>query len=397
MANSFKKMKNNLFPLRPVPGRTVAHLDLDSFFVSVERLRNSSLQGRPILIGGTSDRGVVASCSYETRRYGVHAAMPMKLARQLCPEAIVIRGDMEAYSQHSRLVTDVIAARAPLYEKASIDEHYLDLTGMDRFFGCWKWASELRDTITKETGLPISFGLSVNKTVSKIATGQAKPNGKLQVAGEQVQPFLSPLSVKEIPGVGPKSFQLLRNMGVLTIEVLRMIPVELMRKVLGQEGGTIWEKAHGVDPTPVLPYCEQKSISTEKTFATDTTDVASLTRLLVAMTEGLTFELRKQGKLAGCLTVKIRYANFDTHTQQLQLPYTAADHVLIGKARELFTKLYNRRLLVRLLGVRLSHLVQGFQQIDLFEDTMEMASLYQAMDKIRFRYGEKAVQRAVGV
>ncbi|CAN5917763.1 DNA polymerase IV [soil metagenome] len=390
-------MKNNPYPLRLDPGRTVAHLDLDSFFVSVERLRNSALQGRPILIGGTSDRGVVASCSYETRRFGVHAAMPMKLARQLCPEATVIRGDMEAYSQHSRTVTDLIADRAPLYEKASIDEHYLDLTGMDRFFGCWKWTNELRDTITKETGLPLSFGLSVNKTVSKIATGQAKPNGKLQVAIEQVQPFLSPLSIREIPGVGPKSFQLLRNMGVPTIEVLRMIPVELMRKVLGQEGGTIWEKAHGVDPTPVVPYSEQKSISTEQTFATDTTDVTRLGNLLVAMTEGLAFELRKQGKLAGCITVKVRYANFDTHTQQLQLPYTAADHVLIGKARELFTKLYNRRLLVRLLGVRLSSLVHGFQQIDLFEDTVELTNLYQAMDKIRFRYGEKAVRRAVGV
>lgn len=390
-------MKNNSFPLRLDQNRTVAHLDLDSFFVSVERLRNSALQGRPILIGGTSDRGVVASCSYETRRFGVHAAMPMKLARQLCPEATVIRGDMEAYSQLSHTVTDLIADRAPLYEKGSIDEHYLDLTGMDRFFGCWKWTNELRDTIMKETGLPISFGLSVNKTVSKIATGQAKPNGQLQVAGEQVQPFLSPLSIREIPGVGPKSFQLLRNMGVPTIELLRMIPVELMRKVLGQEGGTIWEKAHGVDPTPVVPFSEQKSISTEQTFATDTTDVARLSNLLVSMTEGLAFELRKQGKLAGCLTVKVRYANFDTHTQQLQLPYTAADHVLIGKARELLGKLYNRRLLVRLLGVRLSHLVHGFQQIDLFEDTVELTNLYQAMDRIRFIYGEKAVRRAVGL
>ena len=390
-------MRNNTFTLPPEPGRTVAHFDLDSFFVSVERLRNSGLQGKPLLIGGASDRGVVASCSYEARRFGVHAAMPMKLARQLCPEATVIRGDMEAYSQYSRTVTDMIAQKAPLYEKASIDEHYLDLTGMDRFFGCWRWTSELRDTITKETGLPLSFGLSVNKTVSKIATGQAKPNGKLQVAGGQVQPFLSPLSIREIPGVGPKSFQLLRNMGVPTIEALRLIPVELMRKVLGKEGGTIWEKAHGVDPAPVVPYAEQKSISTEQTFATDTTDIARLGNLLVAMTEGLAFELRKQGKLAGCITVKIRYANFDTHTQQLQIPYTAADHVLIGKARELLARLYKRRLLIRLLGVRLSSLVQGFQQIDLFEDTVELTSLYQAMDKIRSRYGDKAVMRAVGL
>ena len=380
------------------PARTVAHFDLDSFFVSVERLRNSALAGKPIIIGGTSDRGVVASCSYETRQYGVHSAMPMKLARQLCPDAILIRGDMEAYSKYSRQVTEVIAARAPLYEKASIDEHYLDLTGLDRFFGCWQWTRELRRYITRETGLPISFGLSVNKTVSKIATGQAKPNGELQVVKGEVQPFLSPLSIRKIPGVGQKSYQLLRNMGVPTIEVLRLIPVELMQQVLGRENGiSIWQKANGVDPAPVVPYYEQKSISTEQTFATDTTDVAALNNLLVAMTEELAFELRKQGKLAGCLAVKIRYANFDTHTQQLTIPYTAADHLLIGKAKELFRKLYNRRLLIRLLGVRLSNLVPGFQQIDLFEDNSTLSNLYQAMDRIRFRYGTKAVGRASGV
>jgi DNA polymerase-4 len=391
-------MKKSTVPFLADAARTVAHFDLDSFFVSVERLRNSALAGKPIIIGGTSDRGVVASCSYETRHYGVHSAMPMKLARQLCPDAILIRGDMEAYSEHSRLVTQVIADQAPLYEKASIDEHYIDLTGLDRFFGCWQWTQELRRRITKETGLPISFGLSVNKTVSKIATGQAKPNGALQVVKGEVQPFLSPLSIKKIPGVGQKSYQLLRNMGVPTIEVLRMIPPELMQQVLGRESGlSIWQKAHGVDPAPVVPYYEQKSISTEQTFATDTTDVAALNNLLVAMTEELAFELRKQGKLAGCLTVKIRYANFDTHTQQLQLPYNAADHILIGKARELFRKLYNRRMLIRMLGVRLSNLVQGFQQIDLFEDTTGLANLYQAMDRIRYRYGAKAVGRATGV
>ncbi len=377
--------------------RTIAHLDLDTFFVSVERLRNTQLQNKPIIIGGLSDRGVVASCSYETRFFGVHAGMPMKMARQLCSEALVLRGDMEAYSEHSQKVTQVIADRAPVYEKASIDEHYLDVTGMDRFHGTWQWTNELRQTIMKETGLPISFGLSVNKTVSKIATGQAKPNGALQVSAPEVKPFLAPLSIRKIPGVGQKNYQLLRNMGIPTIEVLTMVPVEMMQKVLGKEGVHIWEKANGIDRAPVVPYSEQKSISTEQTFATDTTDIHFLNNLLVTMTEGLAFELRKQGKLTGCITVKIRYANFDTHTQQISIPYNAADHILINKAKELFKKLYNRRLLIRLLGVRLSHLVQGFQQIDLFEDTAQLASLYQAMDKIRFRYGEASVLRAVGV
>ncbi|QHL86256.1 DNA polymerase IV [Nibribacter ruber] len=377
--------------------RIIAHLDLDTFFVSVERLRNSALEQKPIIIGGLSDRGVVASCSYETRFYGVHAGMPMKMAKQLCSEAIVLRGDMEAYSKYSNDVTSVIAAQAPVYEKASIDEHYLDVSGMDRFFGTWQWTNELRQTIMRETGLPISFGLSVNKTVSKIATGQAKPNGALQVNREEIKPFLAPLSIKKIPGVGQKNYQLLRNMGISTIEVLTMVPVEMMQKVLGKEGVHIWEKANGIDRAPVVPYTEQKSISTEKTFGTDTTDIAFLTNLLVSMTEGLAFDLRAQGKLAGCITVKIRYANFDTHTQQVSIPYNASDHILIRKAKELFQKLYNRRLLIRLLGVRLSHLVQGFQQIDLFEDTTQLANLYQAMDKIRCRYGGEAVKRAVGV
>ena len=377
--------------------RTIAHLDLDTFFVSVERLRNSQLQGKPIIIGGTSDRGVVASCSYETRFFGVHAGMPMKMARQLCSEAIILRGDMEAYSKYSADVTQIIAEKAPVYEKASIDEHYLDVSGMDRFFGTWQWMQELRNTIINNTGLPISFGLSVNKTVSKIVTGQAKPNGALHICQEEVKPFLAPLSIRKIPGVGQKNYQLLRNMCIPTIEVLTMIPVEMMQKVLGKEGVHIWEKANGIDGAPVVPYSEQKTISTEQTFNTDTTDIIKLNNLLVSMTEGLAYELRKQGKLTGCITVKIRYANFDTHTQQLTIPYNAADHILIRKAKELFGKLYNRRMLIRLLGVRLSNLVQGFQQIDLFEDTAEMANLYQAMDKIRHRYGESAVKRAVGL
>ncbi|GAB2536506.1 DNA polymerase IV [Rufibacter soli] len=376
--------------------RTIAHLDLDTFFVSVERLRNTQLQHKPIIIGGLSDRGVVASCSYETRFFGVHAGMPMKMARQLCAEAIVLRGDMEAYSKYSKDVTQVIADKAPLYEKASIDEHYLDVSGMDKFVGTWKWTNELRSTIIKETGLPISFGLSVNKTVSKIATGQAKPNGALQVCPQEVKTFLAPLSIKKIPGVGQKNYQLLRNMGIPTIEVLTMVPVEMMQKVLGKEGVHIWEKANGIDRAPVVPYSEQKSISTEKTFGTDTTDLVFLNSLLVSMTEGLAYDLRQQGKLAGCITVKIRYANFDTLTQQISIPYNASDHILIRKAKELFQKLYNRRLLIRLLGVRLSQLVQGFQQIDLFEETTELASLYQAMDRIRLRYGGEAVKRAVG-
>ena len=376
--------------------RTIVHLDLDTFFVSVERLMNSSLTGKPVIIGGMSDRGVVAGCSYEARQFGVHSAMPMRMARQLCGDAIIIRGDAEQYSKYSRMVTDIIAGRAPLYEKASIDEHYLDITGMDRFFGSLKWTHELREYIMKETGLPISFGLSTNKTVSKIATNEAKPNGELHIPVEQVKPFLFPLSIRKIPMIGKQSYRLLRSMGVSTIRTLSMIPPEMITQVMGKNGLVVWKKAHGIDPTPVVPYSERKSISTERTFDRDTTDVVKLKGLLISMVEKIAFELRKQQKLTGCVTVKIRYSNFDTHTLQQQLPYTAFDHVLMKTALELFERLYKRRMLIRLIGVRFSHLVGGSQQLDLFEDTPEQTSLYQAMDNIRLRFGSKAVMRAVG-
>ena len=377
--------------------KTIVHLDLDTFFVSVERLLNSSLAGKPVIIGGTSDRGVVASCSYEARQYGVHSAMPMKAARILCSDAVIIRGDMDQYTRYSRMVTEVIAERAPVYEKASIDEHYIDITGMDRFFGSLKWTHELRQRIIKHTGLPISFGLSVNKTVSKIATGEAKPNGELEVPGEQVQPFLNPLSIRKIPMIGGKSFQLLRSMGISTIETLSYIPPEMIVKVLGKNGIIILKKANGIDPTPVKPYSERKSISSETTFETDTIDVARMRRIIQARMEQLAFELRKKEKLTSCITVKIRYSNFDTHTLQKRIPYTSFDHILIDTALELFERLYQRRMLIRLVGVKLSHLISGVQQLNMFEDTPEMAGLYNAMDKIRKQYGKKAVRRASGV
>ena len=372
-------------------------MDLDTFFVSVERLIDSNLVGKPIIIGGLSDRGVVASCSYEARRYGIHSAMPMKMARNLCKEAIVIRGDMDSYSRYSKLVTDVIAEKSPLYEKASIDEHYIDITGMDRFWGSLKWSHELRQTIMNETGLPISFGLSVNKTVSKIATGEAKPNGEKQVGKEDVMPFLNPLSIRKIPMVGSKTYQLLRSMGVSTIQTLSGIPVEMVQRVLGKNGIEIWRRAHGIDFTPVVPYSEEKSISKERTFETDTIDVLMLDQLIISMTEKLCFKLRKHEKLTSVVTVKIRYANYDTHTLQKKIEYTSFDHVLISVVRDLFKKLYERRMLIRLIGVKLGGLIHGVQQLNLFDNNEKQVRLYLSMDKIRLHYGSKAIKRASGM
>jgi len=375
--------------------RHILHLDQDTFFVSVERLRHSSLNRKPVIIGGTGDRGVVASCSYEARQSGVHSAMPIQLARKLCPEAVFVRGDMEMYTRYSNLVTAIIADEAPLFEKASIDEHYLDLSGMDRFFGCRQWAGELRRKITAETGLPISMGLSANKTVAKIATGEAKPDGQMYVAHHIVRDFLDPLSVRKIPMVGPKTYHRLRTMGIATIHTLRNLPPEVPVRMLGKNGKEIWKRANGIDHAPVQAWSEHRSVSSETTFDNDTIRISQIEHTLIRLCEQLSFRLRTNQQLTGCVTVKIRYANFDTHTLQQQLPYTAFDHMLIPVCKTLFGRLYKRRMRIRLVGLQFSRLIRGVQQLNIFEDRPEMTSLYQAMDKMRRKYGSRTITRGI--
>ena len=372
-------------------------MDLDTFFVSCERLIDSKLNNRPVLIGGTSDRGVVASCSYEARKYGIHSAMPMRLAKQLCPEAIILRGNSGTYTKYSNLVTEVVKDSVPLYEKSSIDEFYIDLTGMDKFFGCYNMAKEIRNRIIKETGLPISFGLSINKTVSKIATGEAKPNNQIKIMSGTEKPFLAPLSVRKIPMVGEKTYHTLCDLGIKKIKTVQEMPVGMMAKVFGKSGTSIWKKANGIDNSQVIKYQERKSISTERTFDKDTTDIKKLHSIIVAMAENLTYQLRRGNKLTACVTFKIRYSDFQTYTKQKRIPYSASDHNILPIVLDLYKTLYQRRLLVRLIGVRFSHLVSGGHQINLFEDNDKIMSLYQAMDKMRKRYGDRAVIKAGGM
>ena len=374
--------------------RSILHMDLDTFFVSVERLIDSRLNHKPILVGGTGDRGVVSSCSYETRGFGIHSGMSMRMARQLCPEAVVIKGNAGTYTKYSKMVSEIIQEKVPILEKASIDEFYADLSGMDKYFGCYKHASEIRSTIIKETGLPISFGLASNKTVSKVATGEAKPNNQLKIDFGLEKTFLAPLSIKKISMVGDKTYQTLRNLGVKRIRTLQEMPVEMMNSVLGKNGIEIWKRANGIDNRPLQPFSERKSISCERTYGRDTIDVEKLKMTIRAMAENLAFQLRRGQKLTSCATVKIRYSDFNTHTKQVKIPYTSADHILIPRIMDLFDQLYNRRLLVRLVGVRFSDLVHGDYQINLFEDTTEMIKLYQAMDHIRERFGDRSVMRA---
>ncbi len=369
-------------------------MDQDAFFVSVEISKNSELIGKPVIIGGLSDRGVVASCSYEARKYGVHSAMPLRMARQLCPHAIFVKGSMEDYSKKSQEITELLQERVPLLEKASIDEHYIDMTGMDRFFGCMKFAQELRTAVLQQIGLPISFGLSINKTVSKMVTNECKPNGERQVEKLAVKPFLDPLSIKKIPGLGDSTFLKLSEMGVRKIHTLTQIPQDLMFKLLGQNGLSLWQKANGIDLSPVIPYREQKSIGKQTTFDSDSMDIAGMKIILTDMITKLAFELRQKQKLTACITVTIRYANFETVTQQAKIPYTAIDSTLIEKAKELFDKVYSKRMLLRLVGVKLSHLVSGSEQISLYGPSEKIYNLYQSMDRMRSRYGADAIRLA---
>lgn len=264
--------------------RAIVHIDMNTFFVSCERLTNSELNGIPLIIGG-GERGVVASCSYEARRFGVRSAMPIHMAMKLCPQAKIMKGDMELYSRLSHEVTEIIQEKAPVVEKASIDEFYLDITGMDKFYGSYKWTDELARRITKETGLPLTFALSVNKTVSKIGTGEGKQKQNLEIPQQLVQSFLNPLSIRKIPMVGEKTFQLLSRIGIRKIQTLSEMPAEALQRMIGQNGIELWKKANGIDNNPVEPYTERKSISTEHTFSQDTIDIPKLNRVLLGMVE----------------------------------------------------------------------------------------------------------------
>jgi DNA polymerase IV len=374
--------------------RIIMHIDLDSFFVSVERKFDPSLIGKPVLIGGSAERGVVASCSYEARKFGIHSAMPMKQAMKLCPHAVIVRGSHGRYGEASREVTDIIQNAVPLYQKTSVDEFYVDYTGMDRFHNCYQHATELRQKIIRDTELPISFGMSSGKTVSKMATNQAKPNGQLFIPHGREKEFLAPLHISKIPGLGESTCQKLQLYGIEKISDLQKADLRFLEIVFGKAGRYIWEKANGIDEGIIVPHSERKSISTEHTFDSNIADKQSIETILVSMTEELASKLRKENKVASCLALKVRYANFETHTQQEKIALTAAEHILIPGIKNLLKKAWNQHRPIRLIGVRLSNLCTGSYQINLFEDNEERIKLYQAMDKINFKFGEKTVCRA---
>ena len=381
----------------PAPLRHIAHFDLDAFFVSVELLKAPHLKGKPIIVGGDGQRGIVAACSYEARKFGIQSAMPALTAKRLCPHAVFLKGSHKEYSHYSRIVTQIIADSVPQYEKASIDEFYIDLTGMDKFFGVSQYTRELREKIMRETGLPISYGLSSSKLVSKMATNEAKPNGYLEVPAGKETAFLWPMTVDKIPGVGKQTQEQLHFLGLNTIEQIAKTPVEQLEYHFGKWGARLWEKAHGIDDNPVEQYSEQKSLSHETTFNEDSNDTTFLHSELVKLTEETAYDLREEERLTGCVTVKVRYADFTTVSKQEVIDYTALDNVLLAKVKDLFGKLYRKGEKVRLLGVRFSHLIPMTVQMSLFDDTEEKLELFKTVDQIKNLFGSGAVMKATSL
>lgn len=372
----------------------ILHMDLDSFFVSVERLFDKSLIGKPVIVGGSGDRGVVSSCSYEARQFGVHSAMSGKRAKQLCPHGIFLRGRMNEYSNYSRKVTEIIADHAPLFEKASIDEFYVDLTGMDKFFGCWDWSVELRKAIIAETNLPISFGLSINKMMAKMATNEGKPNGQFMIAPGTERAFLDPKPVGKIPFCGEKTEKLLNEKGIHTIYDLRQYSADAMHHILGRHGVDLWERAHGRGTAELHPYHDPKSMSSERTFSMDTNDSDWLKKVIMSLAEKLSFELRGEKKLSGCVAVKIRYQDFSTHTKQIAISPTSNTKLLTEKALRMFDEAYQTGRKVRLIGVRFGNLEEGAYQVNMFEDTEKDMLLYKAIDQMKSKHGLEKITLA---
>lgn len=377
--------------------RYIAHFDLDSFFVSVEIKNNPYLRGKPVIVGGSKERGVVSAASYEARTFGIHSAMPMSRALQLCPHAEVVKGTYSEYSRYSKIVTDIIASRAPLFQKASIDEFYIDLTGLDKFFDVFQWTINLRQEIIDTTGLPISFALATNKLVAKIATDEAKPNGYLFVQPGFEKDFLSSLRVNKIPGVGKQTFLQLQALGIEFIKDILQFSSEQLENKFGKYGADLWLKAQGIYDGEVTNEREAKSISTENTFQESTTDTSFLMSEIVRMTEKVAFELRQEEKLTGCITLKIRYNNFETVTRQVSINSTFSDDEMIPVAKQLFQQLYNKQRAVRLIGVRLSDLSSHTMQGNLFIDSEKKSNLYKAIDSVKNKYGNPLLQKGRSV
>lgn len=369
----------------------IFHVDMDAFFVSVERLDRPDLEGVPVVIGGAPEqRGVVASASYEARRFGVRSAQPMATAIRLCPNLIRLPSDMKKYVAHSRKVDRILDRFSPRVQKVSVDEAYLDMRGTERLLGpLHDSAAALQRAIVEEAGLPCSIGGGRNKLVAKIASGRAKPAGIRLVSEAEERAFLDPLPVEVIPGVGDVARRGLADLGVRTIGDLRRIPERTLIGLFGSHGADLAARARGEGSTRFPARTQPRSVSRETTFAEDVADVEVLTGVLARLLDSAAASLRGEEMMAGGVTVKVRYGDFSTttHGESLARP-SAVDTELMPAARRLLQQVWERRPdPVRLLGVRLDRLVTA-AQTDLFDDRgRRWERALDKVDRVRDRYG----------
>jgi DNA polymerase-4 len=376
--------------------RIILHADLDAFFVAVERIRDPSLRGRPVAVGGAAERrGVVASASYEARSFGVRSAMPVGQAMRLCPGLVVVPPTPGLYGRASRAVMDLLRGYSPVVEVASVDEAYVDLTGTRRLFGsALDLSARMRGEIRGRLGLETTMGLASNRLVSKVAAGLAKPSGLLDVMPGQEAGLLAPLRVERLPGVGPRTRERLGALGIARVGELAVVPPTCLEAAFGLVGLVLHRRARGEDDTPLGTGREALSVGTEETFAVDTGDRSALEAVLMRQVERTAREIRRQGVQARTVTVRVRYADFVDATRSCTVdPPSDIDMELFARARELMRRALARRTLVRLLGVRLSGFDHTGWQLGLFDAAhrARQRELVLAVDRIRDRYGWQSV------
>lgn len=376
---------------------SILHVDMDAFFVSVELLERPELRGKPVVVGGRPDqRGVVSAASYEARKYGIQSAMPLRTAGRLCPHAVFLDGHHEKYGEWSDRVATILAKFSPIVEMVSIDEAYLDLSGTERLHGPpLAAADKLLRTITQTTALPCSGGLATTRLVAKVASEQAKPRGLIWVAPGREERFLAPLPVRKIPGIGEVTERALRALGVETVEQIAAVPQEKLETIFGQWGTALYRKARGGDSYEFVIDAEPKSISHNHTFGEDTEDSKALAAMLSHLSQKACKRLREAGLATRTLTLTIRYAGFQTYTRSKTLAEpTRLDADIFGVFQELFRVHRDPRRKIRLLGVSLSGLTHGNEQLDLLEAERraKLEKLTSAADRLRDRFGFGKVQ-----
>jgi len=378
--------------------RAILHLDLDAFFVAVERLDNPALNGQPVIVGGRPEaRGVVSSASYESRAFGVHSAMPTAQALRLCPEVILVSGHRGRYVELSRRVMAILGDYTPLLEPISIDEAFLDVSGTEAHYGPpGTLAAAIQDRIDRELRLSASLGAASNKLVAKIASDHRKPHGITVVPSGEEAAFLAPLAIRRLWGVGEVTGRELTRLGIRSIGDLAQIPLDELKARFGAHGAGLWRAAHGLDESPVTPEHEAKSLSREETYNEDISNPSILRRELLRLSDAVASRLRRHNFQARTITLKLRYQDFTTLTRQATLREpTDAGPTIYAQALALFEAAWDRRLPVRLLGVSAAGLSQPARQLRLFEqEGQRQAQLDAALDRIRARYGEDAIQRA---